>query len=102
LFHTNGTDCPSGAYRYPHEPVVRPTAPFNVTGSPALSVPFGWSHDRLPIGVQIVGRHLDEATILHVGMVLERHAEVRRPTLVARSRSLEPPNGCTSPVRNRR
>ena len=82
-----------GGISLPARHVVRPTAPFNVTGSPALSVPFGWSHDRLPIGVQIVGRHLDEATILRVGMVLERHAEVRRPTLVARSRSLDPPSG---------
>jgi aspartyl-tRNA(Asn)/glutamyl-tRNA(Gln) amidotransferase subunit A len=71
-----------GGVSLPARHVVRPTAPFNVTGSPALSVPFGWSHDGLPIGVQIVGRHLDEATVLRVGMVLERHAEVRRPTFV--------------------
>ena len=63
----------------PSRHAVRATAPFNLTGSPALSVPFGWSAEGLPIGVQIVGRHFDEATILRVGMALEqRHDATRR------------------------
>ena len=51
---------------------MRATIPFDLTGSPALSVPFGWSDDGLPIGVQIVGRHFDEENVLRVGMALER------------------------------
>ena len=47
------------------------TVPFDLTGSPALSTPFGRSADGLPIGVQIVGRHFDEATVLQVGAALE-------------------------------
>jgi len=62
----------------PARHVVWPTAPFNVTGSPALSVPFGWSNEGLPIGVQLVGRHGDEATLLRLGMALERLQD-RRP-----------------------
>ena len=52
------------------------TVPFDLTGSPALSVPFGMSDGGLPIGVQIVGRHFEEATILRVGAALE---ELHRP-----------------------
>ena len=52
------------------------TVPFDLTGSPALSVPFGLSDGGLPIGVQIVGRHFEEAIILRVGAALE---ELHRP-----------------------
>ena len=47
------------------------TVPFNLTGSPALSVPFGMGGDGLPIGVQLVGRHFDEGAILRAGAALE-------------------------------
>jgi len=50
---------------------LRATIPFDLTGSPAVSVPFGRSSDGLPIGVQIVGRHLDEATALRAAAALE-------------------------------
>ncbi|MGD0434719.1 MAG: amidase [Acetobacteraceae bacterium] len=42
------------------------TIPFNVTGHPAMSVPIGLASDGLPIGVQIVGRPFDEATVFRV------------------------------------
>jgi amidase len=48
--------------------------PFNVTGQPALTVPATVSRDGLPIGVQLVGRHLDEATLLAVAAQLETAA----------------------------
>jgi aspartyl-tRNA(Asn)/glutamyl-tRNA(Gln) amidotransferase subunit A len=47
------------------------TMPFDLTGSPAISVPFGFSSEGLPIGVQLVGRHFDEATVLHAAAKLE-------------------------------
>ncbi len=47
------------------------TMPFNVTGHPALSVPIGLSSGGLPLGVQIVGRPFDEATVLRVGRAVE-------------------------------
>lgn len=40
------------------------TYPFNLTGHPAASVPAGWTDDGLPVGLQIVGRHLDDALVL--------------------------------------
>jgi aspartyl-tRNA(Asn)/glutamyl-tRNA(Gln) amidotransferase subunit A len=42
------------------------TLPFNFSGHPALSAPCGFSDDGLPIGMQIVGKPFDEATILRV------------------------------------
>jgi amidase len=42
------------------------TAPFDVTGNPALSVPCGIS-DGLPVGMMLVGRHFDDATVLRAG-----------------------------------
>ena len=47
------------------------TIPFNVTGHPAMSVPVGLGSDGLPVGVQIVGRAFDEATVFRVGRAIE-------------------------------
>lgn len=52
--------------------VLKATSPFNMTGLPALSVPFAFSSEQLPIGIQLVSRWLDEATILRLGALLER------------------------------
>jgi Asp-tRNA(Asn)/Glu-tRNA(Gln) amidotransferase A subunit family amidase len=43
------------------------TAPFDLNGLPALSVPCGFSQEGLPIGLTIVGRRWDERTVLRVG-----------------------------------
>lgn len=51
--------------------LTRFTAPFNLTGLPALSLPCGWS-EGLPVGLQIVGKAWDEATVLQAGMAYER------------------------------
>jgi amidase len=42
------------------------TSPFDVTGHPALSVPCG-NTDRRPIGMMLVGRRFDDATVLRAG-----------------------------------
>jgi aspartyl-tRNA(Asn)/glutamyl-tRNA(Gln) amidotransferase subunit A len=44
--------------------LTRFTAPFNLTGLPALSMPCGWSRAKLPIGLQIVGKAWGEAKVL--------------------------------------
>ena len=67
----------------PARHVLRATLPWDITGSPALAMAFGWSHDRLPIAIQLVGRHYDEATVLAAGLALESASEVlgQRPQL---------------------
>ena len=47
--------------------LTRFTAPFNLTGLPALSVPCGFTKDGLPIGLQIVSRAWNEAGVLRTG-----------------------------------
>ena len=51
------------------------TVPANMAGLPALSVPAGLSSQGLPLGLQVVGRAFDEATVLRVGRALERAAD---------------------------
>jgi aspartyl-tRNA(Asn)/glutamyl-tRNA(Gln) amidotransferase subunit A len=48
------------------------TTPFNLTGSPALSVCMGFSATGLPFGLQIVGRPFAEAAVLRAGDAYER------------------------------
>lgn len=40
------------------------TAPANMTGQPAATVPAGWTKGGLPIGLQIMGRHLDDELVM--------------------------------------
>ena len=46
--------------------------PFNLTGQPAASIPAGWTEDGLPVGLQIVGRYYDEATVFRAAAAFER------------------------------
>ena len=43
----------------------------NLAGWPALSVPNGFGRDRLPVGLQIVGKPFDEATLIDVGRTFQ-------------------------------
>jgi len=58
-------------------------APFNLTGSPALAVPTGFSKDGMPLSMQIVGKPFQEATVYRVAAAYERATEwtKRRPDL---------------------
>lgn len=49
---------------------IRFTGPSNLTGLPALTVPAGMNGD-LPVGLQIIGKAFDEATVLGVGRAVE-------------------------------
>jgi amidase len=48
------------------------TALFNMTGQPAISLPLAQSAGGLPIGIQLVGRYGDEATVLRLAAQLEQ------------------------------
>jgi aspartyl-tRNA(Asn)/glutamyl-tRNA(Gln) amidotransferase subunit A len=48
------------------------TVTANLAGIPGISVPCGKSHEKLPIGLQLLGRHFDEATLLRVGHAYEQ------------------------------
>lgn len=50
-------------------------APFNLAGLPAIAVPAGFSEAGLPIGLQIVGKAFDEATVLRVAHAYEQQAQ---------------------------
>jgi aspartyl-tRNA(Asn)/glutamyl-tRNA(Gln) amidotransferase subunit A len=47
------------------------TYPLNFTGQPAASIPAGWTEDGLPIGLQIIGRHLGDALVLRASACFE-------------------------------
>jgi aspartyl-tRNA(Asn)/glutamyl-tRNA(Gln) amidotransferase subunit A len=51
------------------------TISINLAGLPALSLPCGFDADGMPIGMQIIGKRFDEATILQVGSHYEQASE---------------------------
>lgn len=52
--------------------LTRFTAPFNLTGLPALSVPCGFTKEGLPIGLQIVSRAWNESGVLRAGFAYQQ------------------------------
>ena len=63
---------------------LRATVPWDLTGSPAMNVPFGWSSEGMPIGVQLVARHFDEHPLLKAAKGLEGcQTDRRRPAIAS-------------------
>ncbi|MCC7276139.1 MAG: amidase, partial [Alphaproteobacteria bacterium] len=64
--------------------VARNTRPVNYLGLPALAFPGGFSATNLPIGMQLVGRPFDEATLFRLGHAYQRETSwhTRLPPLV--------------------
>jgi Asp-tRNA(Asn)/Glu-tRNA(Gln) amidotransferase A subunit family amidase len=48
------------------------TSIVNIAGNPAASLPLHWTPGGLPVGVQVIGRYGDEATVLRVSAQLEQ------------------------------
>jgi aspartyl-tRNA(Asn)/glutamyl-tRNA(Gln) amidotransferase subunit A len=59
------------------------TISVNLAGVPGISIPCGFTADNLPVGLQIIGRHFDEESILKVAYAYEQSTEwhKRRPNL---------------------
>ncbi len=51
------------------------TGPFNLAGTPAISVPCGFSATGMPMGLQIVGKPFDEETVLRVAHAYEQNTD---------------------------
>jgi len=69
-----------GGFKYPAG--VRNTAPFNVLGLPAISIPCGFTAAGLPVGLQITGGPFAETTVLSLAHAYEQATKwhKRRPT----------------------
>ena len=54
------------------------TIPINLAGIPAISLNCGYSKNNLPIGLQIIGKHFSEETILRAAFNFEQNCEVEK------------------------
>ena len=52
--------------------LTRFTRPVNYLGVPSLSIPSGFTASGLPVGMQLIGRSFDEATLLRIGAAFQR------------------------------
>jgi aspartyl-tRNA(Asn)/glutamyl-tRNA(Gln) amidotransferase subunit A len=50
------------------------TVTANLAGVPGISVPAGLSSNGLPLGLQLIGKHYDESTILRAALAIENAA----------------------------
>ena len=53
------------------------TVSVNIAGLPAISIPCGVDKEGMPIGMQIIGKHFDEETILNAAYTYEQHTNFR-------------------------
>jgi aspartyl-tRNA(Asn)/glutamyl-tRNA(Gln) amidotransferase subunit A len=52
--------------------LTRFTRPINYLGLPSLAIPAGFTRKGLPVGLQLIGRSFDEATLLRIGAAFQR------------------------------
>ncbi|HEY1728330.1 MAG TPA: amidase [Candidatus Baltobacteraceae bacterium] len=62
------------------------TSPFSLSGHPAISIPCGFTNEHLPVGLQIIGKTFDEATLFRVAASFQNVTEWHRvsPYTIAR------------------
>ena len=56
---------------------LRTCSRITVTGHPAISIPAGFTDDGLPVGLQLVGRHLQERRLLEIAAAFSEGFQVR-------------------------
>jgi amidase len=63
--------------------LLRHTGPFDLTGSPTISVPCGFSTEGLPLSLQLIGRHDEEGLVMQAGHAYEQATgwHKRRPAV---------------------
>jgi amidase len=76
---TLGTDAESFAR------LVKFSAPFNMSGSPTITLPAGFTRDATPVAIQLVARHLGEATLVRAGRAFQRETDWHRRHPVVRA-----------------
>jgi len=54
------------------------TVPVNLAGLPAISVPAGYDKNKLPLGLQLIGKAFDEQTILNLSLAIEKRAGFKK------------------------
>jgi aspartyl-tRNA(Asn)/glutamyl-tRNA(Gln) amidotransferase subunit A len=64
--------------RLSFDDALRYTMPFDLLGLPALSLPCGFSPEGFPIGLQLVGRAFEEATVLRAAYAFEQSTDWHR------------------------
>jgi amidase len=58
--------------------LVRFTVPFDLTGSPTITLPCGFSADGLPLSFQLVGPHLSEDLLCRAGHAFQQATDWHR------------------------
>ena len=71
--------------------LLRLTMPFNLAGLPAISCPCGFSHEGLPVGLQVVGRPLEEATVLRIAHAYQQLTDWHRREAIATTDEADEP-----------
>lgn len=71
--------------------LLTPTAPFNMTGSPTITLPAGFSPRGTPLGVQFIGRDFSEQLLLQAGHAFQSVTDfhTKHPPLAQTARQLE-------------
>ena len=54
------------------------TVPVNLAGLPAISVPAGYDKNKLPLGLQLIGKPFNEQTILNLSLAIQKRAGFKR------------------------
>jgi amidase len=52
--------------------LIKFTAPFDMSGSPTITLPAGFTVKNTPVAIQLVSAHLDEATLIRAGSAFQR------------------------------